>query len=132
MSALEMRSAPATDAIFEAVANLNDEDFKSVLIRLLMLNTQKQTLSPKNGAAELLQVIRQKPTSAFKREYCALKRKRDEETLTPDEHERLIELSTQLEQQNVLRYAALDALAKMRGVSWDALIEELQMKPLMP
>lgn len=132
MPTLEARPASNTDAIFEAVTHLNEEDFKSFLLRMLLLNAQKKTPLLADSEANLLGLIRRKPTPAFKGEYRALKRKRDDETLTPNEQERLIELSDELEQHNALRYAALGALAKIRGVSWDELKEKLHLKPLLP
>jgi uncharacterized protein (DUF2461 family) len=78
--------------------------------------------------AELLQRINQGlPTEAWA-EYRSLVERRRDETLTADEHERLIRLSDQIETTNARRIESLVELAGLRGTTVRALMDQLGIK----
>ena len=52
-------------------------------------------------------------------------RKRDSETLKPAEQRQLVDLSDQIEQANARRMGLLVELARLRGVSVEALMRDL-------
>jgi hypothetical protein len=56
--------------------------------------------------------------------------KRDAETLTPDEHQELIQLTQQVEVLNVERITHLSTLAKLRKTTLPQLIKDLQLTPI--
>jgi hypothetical protein len=62
-------------------------------------------------------------------EYHSLLAKRRTETLTADDHARLIAISDQIEQANVQRVSALIALAEMRGTDLSFLMRSLGISP---
>ena len=80
--------------------------------------------------ADLIQIINQSLSDIEWQRYQVLIEKRNAETLTPDEHEELINVSEQLENANTNRIQALVKLAKLRHMSIDALMAELDLKPL--
>ena len=131
MSTLEIVPQSAADRTMEAVTGLSDTDYEAFLVRLLSFDVQRNVPYLREREAELLRIIRERMTSEFKREYNQLKRKLKKEVLTEDEHTRFMELIDHLERQNVRRYAALSALAAMRGRSLDELKSELKIKPLI-
>jgi hypothetical protein len=55
--------------------------------------------------------------------------KLEDETLLPDEQQELMYLIEQREEANVHRIVALIEVAKIRGTTLDALINELGVKP---
>ena len=61
----------------------------------------------------------------FWAEYHELLRKRDSETLKPAEQRQLVDLSDQIEQANARRMGLLVELARLRGVSVEALMRDL-------
>jgi hypothetical protein len=63
-------------------------------------------------------------------QYQILLQKRDAETLTDSEHDRLIQLSTQIEQIGAQRLEALADLAQLRQVSLLDLMETLGIQPV--
>ena len=58
--------------------------------------------------------------------YDELVAKREDEVLTPGEHEELIALSDRLELYDAARIAALVELARKRGVTLDKLMTSLE------
>jgi hypothetical protein len=87
-------------------------------------------LPPRLSAAEgqLLQAINEGlPESTWNR-YHELIARRRAETLTPDEHAELIQLTTRVEQMNVARLEKLIELAKIRGVKVESLMDELGLR----
>ena len=62
-------------------------------------------------------------------EYHALIAKRHAETLTPEEHEQLIQMSDRLEKLNVTRIQALIQLATFRNQPLTELMQTLGINP---
>lgn len=62
--------------------------------------------------------------------YWVLAKKRDSESLTPSEYDELLALTERIEGFEVQRLEALARLARLRGLSLKALIEELGLQPL--
>jgi hypothetical protein len=79
--------------------------------------------------AELLQRINEGLPEATWERYHALKAKRDAETLTDTEHAELIRLVNEVEGWNVRRLEAVAALAKLRGVPFPDLFQQLGLGP---
>jgi RelB Antitoxin alpha helical domain len=79
--------------------------------------------------ADLLQQINIGLSGQDWQQYHALITKRRAETLTPDEHERLIQMSEQLETLNVARIQALIQLATLRNQPLTTLMQNLGITP---
>jgi hypothetical protein len=79
--------------------------------------------------AELLQRINKGLPEATWERYRALKTKRDAETLTDAEHAELIRLVNEVEGWNVRRLEAVAELAKLRGVPFPDLFQQLGLGP---
>jgi hypothetical protein len=62
-------------------------------------------------------------------EYDVLVTKRNAETLTTEDHARLIELSDEIERIHFARIRAAAELAVIRGVSLDRIMDELGIRP---
>jgi hypothetical protein len=94
---------------------------------LYILKTLQERLAPEvtPTEADLLQQINLGFSAQTWAEYHDLISKRQAETLTPQEHEQLIQLSNYLERQNVVRIRALSQLATLRNQSLDELMQHL-------
>jgi hypothetical protein len=77
---------------------------------------------------ELLQGIYQGVPLEIQQRYDELREKLHTETLSPDEHQELIELTDVMEQYNVDRLEKLIQLTKIRNVSLDELMQQLNLK----
>lgn len=78
-----------------------------------------------SSEAELLQQINLGFDESWWARYETLKHKRRAETLTPQEHATLIQMSDELEQANARRLRCLIALAQLRGTTLEALMHSL-------
>jgi hypothetical protein len=98
--------------------------------RLRPSNHRPQALPPhlKRSEAELLQKINQGLPSELWERYHELVARRRAETLTPEEHARLIEVSDQIEAANARRIALLVELAGLRQTTLEALMDQLGIK----
>jgi hypothetical protein len=124
----------------ELEAQLRDEaaktgiDAGTLVVRALEERLQRNSrqsfpahLSPEETV--LLQKINQGLPEATWQEYRALIAKRRAETLTPEEHGRLIALSDGIEEANAERLAHLAELARQRQIPLKELMAQLGIKP---
>ncbi|MBR8840047.1 MAG: hypothetical protein DSM106950_40130 [Stigonema ocellatum SAG 48.90 = DSM 106950] len=103
---------------------------------LYIVNTLQKRLEHKSPdltsqptEAELLQQINIGFSATTWNQYHTLIGKRRAETLNPEEHEQLIQLSNQLENLNVNRCQALIQLAKLRNKPLTDLMQTLGINP---
>jgi hypothetical protein len=98
-----------------------------------VLDLLQERLAPTNGGptgvpraeAELLERINEGLTEATWTRYQGLKQKRDAGTLTEAEYVELIRLVNEVEIWNARRLEAVAKLAKLRGVPFRDLVQEL-------
>ncbi len=99
-----------------------------------ILNALQESLQPKLPTtqpteADLLQQINIGFSAQTWEQYHALIAKRHAETLTPEEHEQLIQMSARLEKLNVTRIQALIQLATFRNQPLTDLMQTLGINP---
>lgn len=63
------------------------------------------------------------------RRFDELVARRQDETLTPDEHQELLHLIDQIEKSDVKRVQYLAELARLRGISLTTLMDQLGIHP---
>ena len=102
-----------------------------------ILNALQERLQPRHPTtqpteADLLQQINIGFSAQTWEEYHALIAKRHAETLTPEEHEQLIQMSSRLEQLNVARIQALIQLATFRNQPLTELMQTLGCLRVLP
>ena len=78
---------------------------------------------------KLLQAINRGVPTEIKERYDVLIGKKEKEDLTEDDYQELIELTAYMENHNVQRLKSLVELAKLRNVSLDDIIAQLELKP---
>lgn len=86
-----------------------------------------EDLSPRE--IELLQTINRSLPPAGCERYEELMERRRAETLTPAEHQELLQLTDEAERIQADRIAALAELARLRGTSLAVLAEQLGLAP---
>jgi hypothetical protein len=77
--------------------------------------------------AELLQKINQGLPPEVRKRYDELNAKLHEETITPEEHQELLQLVDRIELADAERLQHLIELARIRNVSVDTLMNQLEM-----
>jgi hypothetical protein len=116
----------SSDELLKAVEQLSLPDLEQFAQQIFRLLARRRAPVLPRREAELLLNINQSALPVNLQARCdALVAKRQEETLTPGEHEELIRLTDQLDELNVQRLEHLAELARLRQTSLPALMENL-------
>lgn len=124
MSATTERRQVAQELI-AALEHLDQNELDQIARHVRRLRSAKPSSEPASREAELLRVIKRRKPRELRETYVELIAKRDNETLTSDEHEELLRLTDQAEAFNVRWLEAISALSKLRQVPVSTLIQEL-------
>jgi hypothetical protein len=116
------------DDMLKGVAQLEPNELAQVVNKLLALQARQRAISLSKTETDLLEQINQGLPQTVRLRYDELATKLQEETLTPSEHEELLRLTDQIEQADVERLCALIALAELRQVSLDTLMDQLGLR----
>lgn len=131
---LTIELKPELEARLQAEAAKTGIDTGACIVNALEERLQhkvRRRLPPQRSQeeSELLQKINQGLPEEAWQEYHALIEERRAETLTPEEHNRLIALSDTIEEAHAERMANVAELALRRGVSLKSLLRSLWIKP---
>jgi hypothetical protein len=114
--------------LLKVVNQLNEPDLDQLLDQVLLLRAKRKNNILSAAETDLLLQINQGVPAALHHKYQALKKKRDEGTLTGGEHEELLELSDRIEILAAERAGSLVKLAQLRQVPLTQLMNELGIK----
>ena len=115
------------EEVLQGMARLQMQDLERFVDRIIALQAQRRAPSLPKHETELLQKINQGlPVEARKR-YEELNDKLHEETITPEEHRELLQLVDRLELADAERLQHLIELARIRNVSVDTLMRQLDI-----
>jgi hypothetical protein len=115
----------STEQIIAAVARLSLPELEHVFAHILALQAKRKAAHVSAAESALLARINQSLPSALRDRIAFLRAKREDESITDAEYEELTELTDQAEELHADRMAALVELAKCRGVSLPALMDQL-------
>jgi hypothetical protein len=115
--------------LLDGVAKLDTSELERFVVEVGGLLARRKATGLPVREAELLRAINQGVPRAVSRRYHDLSTKLEEEALSPDEHIELLGLIDQIEQADAERLASLIELAQLRGVSLDALMDRLGIRP---
>ena len=113
------------DELIQAANQLNETELDCLLQQIVTLRAQRKAHVLSTEEADLLERINQAVPEDLRAAYQVLRAKREAETLTEAEHDRLIQLSNQIEQLGAQRLEALATLAQLRQVALPTLMETL-------
>jgi hypothetical protein len=116
------------DDMLKGVAQLEPHELERIVNKLLALQAQQRAVSLSQTETDLLQQINKGLPPTVRVRYDELAVKLHEETITPAEHEELLRLIDQIEQADVERLRCVIALAQLRGVSVDTLMDQLGIR----
>jgi hypothetical protein len=116
------------DDVLKSVAQLESKELEQVVNQFLALQARRRAASLSPAETDLLQRINQGLPPAIRARYEELNAKLYEETITPAEHEEFLQLSDQIEQADAERLRHLIALAQLRQVSLDTLMDQLGIR----
>jgi hypothetical protein len=115
----------SVDELLLAVDDLSEPDFESLVSRVLWLRARRKASVLEPAETELLLQINQVIPPELHEQYLSLRDKRDDESLTEQEHQELLSISDQMELFGVERLEALAKLADLRQVSLLQLMDDL-------
>jgi hypothetical protein len=121
-------SQSSTEQILSAVSHLNLPELEQVFDRVLALQARRKAEHLSVSESALLIRINQGLPPELLRRVAALRAKRDDESLSDTEYEELTQLTDRTEELHAERMAALVELAKLRGVSLPALMDQLGIR----
>jgi len=124
-----MAAQISPDELLKEVGQLSQPELEQFVFQVIALRAKRQAPSLPRAESELLLKINEGLPSDVQQRYANLIAKRQAETLTPDEYAELLKLTQQAEQLQVRRVEYLAELARGRGISLSALIENLGIHP---
>jgi len=125
MAVNPMNLSPLRENMMQVAECLPLSELTNLVQDLLSVQARRQAPVLPRGEAELLQQINQGLSFEQQMRYAQLIEKRLAETLTPAEHQELLQLNQLVEQLNVTRIKSMISLAQLRQITLPQLITEL-------
>jgi hypothetical protein len=116
------------DEVLQGLARLGAKELEQFIDKVIALQAQRRAPNLSKDETELLQQINHGLPADVRQRYDALNAKLHDETITPQEHEELLALIDRIELADAERMQRLVALAQLRGVSVDTLMEQLGIR----
>lgn len=129
MTAITLNLSPDLEQKLRTEAAKEGIDPDCYIVNALQARLQSNPMLEKATESDLLQQINLGFSAETWAHYHALIAKRRAETLSPDEHADLIQLSDRLEKLNVNRIQALIQLANLRNQPLSNLMQALGISP---
>jgi hypothetical protein len=115
--------------IYQSLSTLNVIELDQVMQEVLILRRKKLPSVLTQNETELLKKINSGAPAVIQKRYDFLVKKRKNETINDEEYQELLELTAYMENLGVKRLEYLFELAKLRNLSLDEIVEQLQLKP---
>lgn len=128
MSSVQIKRANTLEKLLEAVEQLSLPDLDQLMFQILALKAQRKAHSFSKDETTLLLKINKGLPDKIQKRFDELVAKRQEEILTPDEHQELLKLTDQIEKSDALRVKYMAELARLRRTSLIALMQELDIR----
>ena len=130
MPTVQITAQASTDELLRSVASLPAAELEQFVTRVLALRARLKAPTIPDQEANLLHKINIGLTAIQQQRFADLNLKRQEETLTDEEHQELLVLIEEMETKNVERIQSLSLLAQLRQVSLTTLMQNLGIKAL--
>ncbi|WGV24266.1 STAS/SEC14 domain-containing protein [Halotia branconii] len=125
MSTVKIEVQMSPQDLLKAVEQLSQADLEKFVSQVISLQAQRKAFNLPQLEAELLLKINQSIPSDTQNYYDELIAKREDETLNSKEYEELLNLTEYIEKMQAQRIEYLAELARLRGISLTALIDNL-------
>jgi hypothetical protein len=130
MPTVQITAQASTDELLRSVASLPAAELEQFVTRVLALRARLKAPTIPDQEANLLRKINIGLSAIQQQRFADLNLKRQEETLTDEEHQELLVLIEEMETKNVERIQNLSLLAQLRQVSLTTLMQNLGIKAL--
>ena len=129
MPVIQVEAQLSSAQLLQAVEQMSAEELTGFVERVLALRAQRSAAHLDRTESELLLQINRSIPPDLRARYDALCAKRQAETLDPQEYAELRQLTTQIENLDAMRLAALAELARLRHTGLAELMKKLGIKP---
>lgn len=128
MPTIHLEAQVSPDELVKAADQLPLAELDRFVSQILALRARRAVASLPADEAELLVAINRGVPDDVRSRLDELGQRRDDEALTPPEHEELLRLIARVEELEAERVDHLARLARLRGVSITALMESLGIR----
>ena len=125
MPTIHLEAKVSREALLKAVEQLSPQDLDQFVAEVLTLRSRHGPPRLCAIESDLLLRINQVLPDELRNRYDELIARRDEEVLTPEEHQELLRLTEEEERIEGDRLEALAELARIRGLPLRALMQDL-------
>jgi len=115
--------------IYKSLSILNITELEQVMQEVINLRRKKLPTVLSQNESELLKKINIGVPDVIQKRYNFLVKKRKDEAINAEEYQELLELTAYMENLGVKRLEYLLELAKLRNLSVDEIVEQLQLNP---
>lgn len=115
------------DEVLKGVARLENSELEQFTEKIIALRAQRRAPSLPQNEAELLQKINRGVPPEVRQRYTELNARLQEEIITSEEQNELLELTDQIEWADAERIRNLAKLAELRKISIDSLMDQLSL-----
>lgn len=131
MPTIKIQAQLSKEDLLEAVEQLSLSELEGFFQDIIALKAKHHAPSLSKDETELLLKINQGLSQDNQGRYQLLINKRNEENLTEQEYQELLELSDQIEIHQTQRLEYLAQLARLRQISLTDLMTQLSIKPIV-
>lgn len=129
MPTIKIKAQLSQEDLLQAVQQLSLPELQGFVQEIIALKAKHQSPSLSKNETELLLKINQGIPPAIQKRYQILINKRNQETLTEQEYQELLQLTDQVEIHQAQRLEYLVQLAQLRQISLTDLMTQLGIKP---
>ena len=129
MATLMVETELPFDNLLKAVEQLSLTDLEQLMDQVVALQARRKAPCLTKDESELMLKISQSAPPDVRKRFAELVARRQEEKLTPDEHQELLRLNDLIEKSDAERMRHMLELARIRGVSLEVMMGELGMHP---
>ena len=128
MASIEIKTRVTYNELLKGVEQLELSELETFIQNILRLRANRIAPSLPEKESELLAIINQTIPSKLQQQFEVLDEKRQSETLTEKEHQKLLKILEKKENLNVERIIALGELANIRKMPLRKLMRQLGIK----
>lgn len=129
MPTIQIEADLSSEQLLNAARQMSGQELHQFVEQVLLLRARHERGTLPEAESELLLKINQPVPSNVQHRYDELIARRDERTLTPEEHQELLRLTDQVETLEAERVGRLIELAKLRQTSLDEVMRQLGLHP---
>jgi hypothetical protein len=123
-----MTSSLSTEQILSAMEQLSPAELEKLVPHVIALGASRRAPHLEPEESKLLERINEALPAELMARLCELQEQRDTTTLSEPEEEELLTLSDRVEQLHAERLEALADLARLRGTTLTALMDQLGIR----